>query len=96
MFDTRGAIMTKGRSRPFKSGVTRQDCHCNEMECTTKNGIVPIADCRLQCIDTLTGIRYGLDEHDNCLCPICGCLCNLSWDVSIYDTVYLIAFCTMF
>ena len=93
--NSHGKEMTRGRQRPFKSDIVRQDCHCNQSGCNSKIGLVPISDCPKRCIDVTTGHRYGFDTSGNCQCPICGCDCQLSWDVScitlsIFFTIYFL------
>lgn len=81
--NSKGEVMKKGRSRPFKMEVVRQECHCEQFGCTSRTGEVPSSECPLMCIDEATGERYGFDENGNCLCPICNCTCRLAWDVSL-------------
>ena len=77
-----GSLLTKNRQYPFKTEISGQDCHCEQCGCTLKNGPVPLAECTINCINVSTGRRYGSDEHGNYLCPICGCVYRLLWDVS--------------
>ena len=82
VYNADGTVLKKNRQRPYRADIMVQECHCEQAGCTTKNGVVSIAECPIQCIDPSTRIRYGFDDDSNCMCPNCGCPCRMAWDVS--------------
>lgn len=84
VLNNKGETMAKNRARPRPTmEVLTQECHCAQQHCTTNEGDVPTNQCIMKCIDPATGSRYGFNERNFCLCPMCLCRCRVAYDVSL-------------